>query len=295
MTTKLLALERRQLVSTSGLTILFGAALAAMSYGLVDMWGMALACLPPMVAGITIALVRRWPAMASVTVMGGLLILALAGARGAEAHVLLPALALVLFTAPLLRWRWLLPATLAPLGAYLLLGLWCASGVMHDGSSIALATGITWLIGAALLAWPATKESPRLVSGLAMGNAGAALLLLLTTLQITPTLCAIIGALSLTQGLLLQRLVGKQHLGALGLQLLGLLWLCLAAYLALGALGLVASISVITLTLQHVARRRDDTLLDHVALLLCVPQILVLAWAHPGLQSLGAGAWHLWS
>lgn len=291
----ILPLERRQLVSTSGLTILFGAALAAMSYGLVDAWGMTLACLPPILAGTAISLLKRWPAMALVTVGGGLAILAVSSGHGAGAPVLLGGLALLLLLAPLYRTRWLLPAALAPAGAYLLLGLWASMGLLHQGPTFALAIGVTWLTGAALLAWPSAKSSARSESSLAVGNAAAALLLLVMTQGLSAALCAVVGALSFGQGLLLQRLAGARRFGALALQLLGLLSASLAAYLVFDTLGLVASLALIALGVQRAAQRRGDALLDHIALAITLLQAAVLTLSHPALHSLGAIAWHLWS
>jgi hypothetical protein len=292
---QLIRQQRRQLVSTVGLAILFFAPIAALSHGVVSGLGMALACLPPLLFGLAIASLRRWVAMACVAV-GGALAALFVGGTGVAGSTLAAGAAMVTLAATVfyLKSRAVWPQFLAVAGAFALLGIWQA-GQQLSAAALLLALLTVWAIGSftALHQRLLARDENALV--LAIGVPIASFVLAATAAGFTAHFAALCAVLLSAFGLAFDQVPGRPTRVGEGLLMLGLAIGAVASSLWAGAQGLCFALGGLALLLLFLLSRRPSKQLEAFALLSLLSQALTMLVIHPGLRHAAPFYFHYWA
>lgn len=285
----------RQLVSSTGLALLFTALGLSIVHSLLAPVGLVVASAPLMFVGVGIAVYRRWQVLASAATVGSLFALGVGSVMGTTVHSMIGVIVIAAVSGALsigLRWSWLMMLALGSGGGLLL--------AVHNGCSlspwwIVSALGGLWFLASIASSVHATMGQLVHAERLAVTSAAVALVVGAVVMGLEGIVMVVIGSLIASQGLLMERLARESSFITRLIVIAGVTVAALSAHLWLGGPGTalaLCSLAVLLWASGHTLGKRSLAIAGLVAL---AGQTFVMAATHPGWAHQATSAWIIWA
>lgn len=286
---------QRQLVSSTGLVLLFAALGLSIVHSLLAPVGLVVACAPLMFAGVGIAVYRRWQVLAAAATVGSLFALGVGSVMGTTVHSMIGAVIITAVSGALsigLRWTWLLMVALGG-GGGLLLAVY-VGGSLNPWWIISTLGGL-WFLASVATSVHATMGQLIHAERLAVTSAAVALVVGATVMGLQGIVMVIIGALIAIQGLLLERLSREPSYISRLIAIAGATVAAFSLHLWLEGPGTAVALGGLAALLWASGHKLGKRSLAIAGLVALTGQAFAMAATHPGWARQATTEWFIWT
>lgn len=285
----------KQLVSSSGQTLLFAALGLSIVHGILAPIGLIVACAPLLAVGVGIAVYRRWQVLAAASIVGSLLTIGAGSTMGTAMVSLVSVVIIATLSGALtlaMQWSWLFATALIGGG-----GLLLAVHTTNELSPYWIISflGGLWLLSTVVSSVQAASEKLQHAERIALVSAAISIIVGATVVGFQGHLTLLLGALIAAQGALLERLSSKVSPLSRVIIIVGATVAGVSAFLWLGSPGLALALGCLAMLLWSGGHAAGSRWLAIFGLIMLGCQALFMMEGHPGWAGEHPREWCVWS